>query len=419
MDETTEPSGGTEGAGAPDPAALRARAAELDSRVPPADAGPRTDDERMWLEKAAALRAEADQAERPSASPSGPAETPDPVPATPPDVIPMPTASVRVRVDDFHFPALLNGLDFLSSAVKSLARSGGPASRDLKYAVLHLYTAVEVLLKVRLEMHDPTLVWVKPGQYDEAQHRAGAFRSCGAEYAIKRLNQHKLLKTALDPKDKGLIALEELRNRLTHFGWTDTTDAVRARTLPVLLQLMTFLRLDLLPQVTDTDGAWRAEREMDKINTQTQHLAEYVAHRTAEVADQLSGHEARTVPCRSCGQYAIVFPDGPAADLMCRFCEKSYPGTGVELAWEYIGGDSYTTIKDGGEDFAACSACHEHAVVPLSTAASPDTLSYLCFDCGAVHEGVCDNCQTAGYLALTGGACDLCEDCYEIRLSRF
>ncbi|MER6432108.1 hypothetical protein ABT272_30950 [Streptomyces sp900105245] len=42
------------------PTELRA-AAELGQRVPPAHAGPRTDDERMWLEKAAALRSEADR----------------------------------------------------------------------------------------------------------------------------------------------------------------------------------------------------------------------------------------------------------------------------------------------------------------------------------------------------------------------
>ncbi|WP_121701527.1 hypothetical protein [Streptomyces sp. E5N298] len=45
------------------PTELRARATELESRVPPVTAGPRTDDERMWLEKAAALRDEADQQE--------------------------------------------------------------------------------------------------------------------------------------------------------------------------------------------------------------------------------------------------------------------------------------------------------------------------------------------------------------------
>ncbi|MEV7466083.1 hypothetical protein AB0O20_06160 [Streptomyces kronopolitis] len=41
------------------PTELRARAAELESRVSPVIAGPRTDDERMWLEKATALRLEA------------------------------------------------------------------------------------------------------------------------------------------------------------------------------------------------------------------------------------------------------------------------------------------------------------------------------------------------------------------------
>ncbi|MEW2493891.1 hypothetical protein AB0942_10125 [Streptomyces nodosus] len=49
-------------------AKLRARAADLESRVPPLVAGPRTDDERMWLEKAAALRTEADRLETPGAT---------------------------------------------------------------------------------------------------------------------------------------------------------------------------------------------------------------------------------------------------------------------------------------------------------------------------------------------------------------
>ncbi|MFF8784861.1 hypothetical protein [Streptomyces sp. NPDC015125] len=45
------------------PTELRARADELESRARPLIAGPRTDDERMWLEKAAALRTEADRLE--------------------------------------------------------------------------------------------------------------------------------------------------------------------------------------------------------------------------------------------------------------------------------------------------------------------------------------------------------------------
>lgn len=43
----------------PTPDELRARAAELEQRVPPIEAGPRTDMERVFLEKAAALRSTA------------------------------------------------------------------------------------------------------------------------------------------------------------------------------------------------------------------------------------------------------------------------------------------------------------------------------------------------------------------------
>ncbi|MGW7314702.1 hypothetical protein [Streptomyces sp. NPDC054865] len=47
----------------PTPTELRARAAELENRIPPAAAGPRTDDERLFAEKAPELRAEADRLE--------------------------------------------------------------------------------------------------------------------------------------------------------------------------------------------------------------------------------------------------------------------------------------------------------------------------------------------------------------------
>jgi hypothetical protein len=54
------------------PTELRAWAAELEQRVSPVNAGPRTDDERMWLDKAAALRAEADQLEEQEDDEPGP-----------------------------------------------------------------------------------------------------------------------------------------------------------------------------------------------------------------------------------------------------------------------------------------------------------------------------------------------------------
>jgi len=47
-----------------------------------------------------------------------------------------------------QFPPLLNGVDYIEAVVGNLADH--PTEKDLKYAVLHLHGAVEVLLKVRL-----------------------------------------------------------------------------------------------------------------------------------------------------------------------------------------------------------------------------------------------------------------------------
>jgi hypothetical protein len=74
-----------------------------------------------------------------------------------------------------HFPPVLNGLDFLESTVTLLAVEGNVPPRNLKYAVVHLAAAVETLLKARLALEDPKLVWTRSDQYDGAKHAAGDF----------------------------------------------------------------------------------------------------------------------------------------------------------------------------------------------------------------------------------------------------
>ncbi|MDJ0466041.1 hypothetical protein [Streptomyces sp. H27-C3] len=49
------------------------------------------------------------------------------------------------------FPPMQNGIDDLLSATTYLTHGDPPEPRDLKYAILHLQAAVEVLLKARLQ----------------------------------------------------------------------------------------------------------------------------------------------------------------------------------------------------------------------------------------------------------------------------
>ncbi|POX43406.1 hypothetical protein C3486_00290 [Streptomyces sp. Ru73] len=321
---------------------------------------------------------------------------------------------------DFHFPALVNGLDFLVSAVDSLAIRSGPERRELKYAVLHLRAAAETLLKARLEMHDPALVWVKPGIFNDAQHKAGDFKSCGIETAIKRLNSLSddegcdvALETLLDPDDDNLTQLGALRNRIMHFGWSDSAVAVQARTVPVLALLVEFVSADVLPYVESPADSWAAEQQMERVREQLRHLEDFVAHQVESLRGLLDGYEASTVACRSCGQFVVVL-DGGAIDLSCLFCKKSY-GTGEEAAWEFVGMSRHLTIKEGGGDFAPCTSCGASAVVDVHTASSPDAISWICFACGTEFEGICAFCGLGTYLAME----DMCNDCYEIRLENF
>ncbi|MDT0459197.1 hypothetical protein RM550_26350 [Streptomyces sp. DSM 41527] len=317
---------------------------------------------------------------------------------------------------DFHFPPLTNGLDFLVSAVTSLAAEGGPAPRELKYATLHLQSAAETLFKARLEMHKPELVWTKPTEYDEAKHQSGDFNSCGIKEAIKRLNaladEEEIirLKATLDPANDDLKRLGDLRNRIMHFGWSDTIVAVQARTLPVLTLLFDFVHHDVLPYAAD----WEAERQMDEVRGQLKHLTDFVAQRQNSISDQLAGHEHSTTACRSCGQYAVVL-DGGASDLECFFCGKAY-GTGEEAAWEFTGEDRHSTIKQGGNGFATCPACAASAIVTVRTLGCPTADSYICFGCGSDWEGICEWCGSGGYIVLDA---DMCDDCYEIRYDNF
>ncbi|MFD6992258.1 hypothetical protein [Streptomyces sp. NPDC059943] len=316
---------------------------------------------------------------------------------------------------DLHFPALVNGLDFLVSAVGSLSGDNGqPGPRDMKYAVLHLQAAVETLMKARLEMHDPALVWTKVGLFDQRKHEAGDFKSCGVKTAIERLCDTVQIESAIDPEDAGLSALGNLRNRIMHFELKDTVLAVQARTVPVLDLLVGFINTDILPQVHETDEAWSVEQQMEQVRDGFKHLTDFLALRMETLRGRLDGYESATASCRSCGQFAVVL-DAGAHDLACLLCARQY-GTGADAAWEFIGSSRHVSITDGGGDLNGCSSCGACSVISTPLAYCPGEDSWICFNCGSTYEGVCSFCDQAAELVPD---MDMCGDCYEIRLANF
>jgi hypothetical protein len=74
---------------------------------------------------------------------------------------------------EVSFSLLENGLDFALSAVEHLG--GTPSKRDLKYAVLHLYSGTVLVLKERLRRESWKLIFANPKKADEETFKEGNF----------------------------------------------------------------------------------------------------------------------------------------------------------------------------------------------------------------------------------------------------
>ncbi|MGV9393346.1 hypothetical protein ACWDQL_30020 [Streptomyces olivaceus] len=313
---------------------------------------------------------------------------------------------------DMHFPVILNGLDYVYSSLTSLANK--PNGRDLKYAVLHLQLGLETLLKARLELHNPCLVWSNQRKFNKALHRQGAFHSVGVEGALTRLRDDVRVQNPIDPKDADLDALGALRNRLTHYRASDTVVAVEARTVPVLDKLLPFIDNELLPNDT-SDDATAAVELMEQIRPLIGRAGAYVRHRLAELEPVLKEHAETALQCLSCGHPTMV-AEGGADVFVCRLCGKSYDG--IEELIEFYGqGSFYTAVAEGGEppayECAECSSGTE-TVLPVQTAAVPKGSTLVCVLGGHVLKDICDTCKRAANLDL-----DMCTDCLGNRYARF
>ncbi|MFD9904067.1 hypothetical protein [Streptomyces sp. NPDC059063] len=110
---------------------------------------------------------------------TAPSPAPDEAPAG------APRGVEPVHVD---FPPVENGVH-LRSVVDHLTTADPPTPRDLKYAVLHLQAAAEVLLKARLVEEHWSLVFKEPGTATRKKFEDGDFISCTTQAAVGRLRK--------------------------------------------------------------------------------------------------------------------------------------------------------------------------------------------------------------------------------------
>lgn len=296
---------------------------------------------------------------------------------------------------DIEFRPVRNGMDYLLSAVTHL--TGGqqpPGDRDLKYAVLHLHAATEVLLKARLVREHWSLVISDVRKATEKKFREGDFSSVTVEATMDRLRD--IVGLDIGQANRTAITnLTQTRNALTHYGHTAPAYAVETQITRVLGFLLDFIPTHLYdPQSTSQFGAEYMDT-MERIRERLGRIDSLVKARMGDVNAALKDIANRTVLCPHCRQYAVAIPaeEDHAEDqvmdpeLRCLFCTAQWPA--YELArlyvLEVIGPD------DGQLQPCGCSGYGPWAdqpcvVLGASTKAEPDAFMGLCFRCGARYH---------------------------------
>lgn len=305
------------------------------------------------------------------------------------------------------YTLLQNGLDFIWEVLAHLSRSS--KERRLKYAVLHLCSGIELVLKERLRIEHWTLVFEEPKGASKEAYETGNFSSASFKSCITRLKTICGVSIS-DKQERRLLAFRDKRNRLEHFGIEDSAEAIIALAAVVLNFILDFINTELEPGNLDPDDT----DTLDAIRQKLSEFDEFVEKRNKLIEGQLKATKTAVVTCPSCGQDAALVSEG----ARCLFC--GYRSPPEKAAEEYVsnvlGKSYYGIVKDGGRwPIFECPECELETCVDRGPTGDPTpSYQYICFSCGGLwKEGDFDSCSNCGELFLDDGeSAGICGNCW-------
>lgn len=238
----------------------------------------------------------------------------------------------------------------------------GGVESDIPFAVLHLMTALELLLKARVAIKDPLLLVANGKSVTVESFSRGDFRSIGVEDAIELLTGANLLNLT-DRQVKQLTTLRSMRNRVTHF--VHGAGSIEARTA---LGAGIHLFIEIHNAEFSDDEVY-SRRSMRSLAEDLRQCDEFVRERLDQLSYQLnSSTRPRTryfSECLYCLQDATVIT---GENITCLFCGRT--ATVQDTA------DLYSN----GETVEFCPVCERPSVVCHLN--SGDEPTYECICCG-------------------------------------
>jgi hypothetical protein len=267
----------------------------------------------------------------------------------------------------YELDLLENGLDFVQSGIEIYFSRRRPKPNSHKYAILHVFSGMLLLLKERLARIRPSLVF-------KCEAKAGRLGAKTTDYhtTLGRLEENGI---RIDPAKRSVLdEIQALRNAMEHYRF----ELPLARSEAFIGELVSFVygfcRDELHVRIDDRlsskalDRFYRLKEVGDRIEKDMEESANadaeaddeyfreferrYAAMSPNEVlqhAANVAGIPIEDVPqvrCRSCGENSLVFLEAGACTNPA--CRETYQLGTCRCCYE-------CTIKDSY--FCICESC--------------------------------------------------------------
>lgn len=283
----------------------------------------------------------------------------------------------------YKYPIALFGSarQFLESAVRHSCQLD---AEEWKFVLLHITTALELLVKARIAFEDPHLI--ARGKIDDLHFASGEFQSINLDEAFRCLE--RLTGFSLSAKQRHTLdRLRSSRNRLVHFMEISTEPEIRG---------IVASGLDLFFEIHESEfkneeDPWQA-KSMTEMAKELTEFREFVTCRMASIADKLVKSERPRTPhfseCPRCLQNAgVIVTDS----LLCLFC--GYRIT-IHDAAEMLSVDDHS-VED-------CPVCHRPSIAKFQNRNNSEP-TYECFCCGYFRGPEIKWIDTTGGIMWTDG----------------
>jgi hypothetical protein len=205
--------------------------------------------------------------------------------------------------------------DFIQSAVKYANEADGTS---WKFAVLHLASSIELLLKSKLAEEHWSLVFANPDKASIDNLQTGEFQSVDIDTLLKRLKGVDRIR--LSDRDTTFIKkLKSIRNKIIHFHININENTIASLTAQGLNTYIEFHDRNIAPNWVEYSTFGH------ELSRKLIEFKGFVKTRMGELSAKLdSSHRPKTNyfwECSQCLQDATVFTE--EMKLKCLFCGHS------------------------------------------------------------------------------------------------